>query len=365
MTDTVPFTDIRVDDETIDEVVSVLESGRFVKGPVLERFETKFADQCGVDHAVGVSSGTAALLLALKAAGIGPGDQVFVPGHTFFATVSPVVTLGADPVFVDIDPDTGTIDPDELAEAVEDADQPAATIPVHIYGGMADMSAINEIAAEHDLFVLEDSCQAHFGTREGQTAGSAGDAGAFSFYPSKNMTVAGDGGMVTTDNEQLAERMRALRNHGRDDDGEHVRLGLNYRLDETNAAVGLGQLERIRAWNESRHRAAQRYTKRLSDIDDVVTPYAPPEAFHVYHLYVIQVPDRERLAAFLNDRGIETSVHYETPAHQHPAIEAWAGETTLPRTESLVDRILSLPMHPRITDDEIDRVCAAIEEYYR
>lgn len=365
MTDTVPFTDIRVHDETIDDVVSVLESGRFVKGPLLERFEEQFAEECGVDHAVGVSSGTAALLLALKSAGIGPGDQVFVPGHTFFATVSPVVTLGAEPVFVDVDPDAGTIDPVELADAVEDADQPAAVVPVHIYGGMADMTAVNEIAAEHDLFVLEDACQAHFGTRDGETAGAAGDAGAFSFYPSKNMTVGGDGGMITTDNAQLADRMRALRNHGRNDDGEHVRLGLNYRLDETNAAVGLGQLDRIRTWNENRNQAAQRYTDQLSDIDEVVTPYAPPETFHVYHLYVIQVPDREQLAAYLSDHGIENSVHYETPAHQHSSIESWVGETTLPRTESLVDNILSLPMHPRIADEEIDRVCAAIEEYYR
>lgn len=365
MRDTVAFTDIRVADETIDEVVSVLESGRFVKGPVLERFEDRFAAECGVDHAVGVSSGTAALLLSLQAAGIGPGDQVFVPGHTFFATASPVITLGADPVFVDVDPETGTIDPDELADAAEDAEQPAGVIPVHIYGGMADMSAIDEVATEHDLFVLEDACQAHFATRDGETAGAAGDAGAFSFYPSKNMTVGGDGGMVTTDDEGLAQRMRALRNHGRNDDGEHVQLGLNYRLDETNAAVGLGQLERIRTWNEERNRAARRYTDRLSAIREVVTPYSPPEAFHVHHLYVIQVPDRDQLGAYLNDRGIETSIHYETPAHRHPVIEEAVGETTLPRTESLVDRILSLPMHPRITDEEIDRVCDAIEGYYQ
>lgn len=383
----VEFTEIGVTDGTIERVVEVLESGRYVKGPVLEEFESRFAEACGVDHAVGVANGTAALLLALQAAGIGPGDRVYVPGHSFFATVSPVLALGADPVFVDIDPDTYTMDPEALAAAVErdangsdpnDADTapaddgaedpigtPAAVVPVHIYGAMAEMDAIREVADEHDLFVLEDACQAHFATRDGETAGSAGDAGAFSFYPSKNMTVAGDGGMVTTDDAELAAEMRRFRNHGRGGDGVHATLGLNYRLDETNAAVGLAQLDRVQGFNERRNAAAARYTERLAEVEAVTTPLAPADAFHVYHLYVIQVPDRDGLREHLSDRGIDTGIHYDTALHDHPAVADHVGEVELPHAERLVDRIVSLPMHPEITDAEIDYVCESVAGYYQ
>ncbi len=363
MPDTVDFTDIRVSEDAIEAVEDVLRGGRYVKGPVVERFESAFAEECGVDHAVGVSSGTAAIRLALQAADVGPGDDVFVPGHTFFATVSPVLSLGANPVFVDVDSETYTMDPDSLADAAADAENPAAVIPVHIYGCLAEMGAIRSIADEHDLFVLEDACQAHFGDRGEDVAGAAGDAGAFSFYPSKNMTVAGDGGMVTTDDPDLAREMRELRNHGRDDAGTHLHLGLNYRLDETNAAVGIDQLERVRDWNERRNAAAQRYTERLADVDGVETPTEPDDAFHVYHLYVVQTDDRDGLREHLDDRGIGTGIHYETPAHRHPAVEDRTDPDTLPVTERLVDRIVSLPMHPRIEDDEVDTVCEAIAGY--
>ncbi len=361
----VDFTEVGVDADTIDDVVDVLESGRYVKGPVLERFEDRFAEKAGVDHAVGVSSGTAAILLALQAAGIGPGDDVFVPGHTFFATASPVLSLGANPVFVDIDPETYTMAPEELTTAVEDAENPAAVIPVHIYGGMADMQGIRAVADEHDMFVLADSCQAHFANRDGETAGSAGDAAAFSFYPSKNMTVAGDGGMVTTDDAELAAEMRRFRNHGRGDDGVHRSLGLNYRLDETSAAVGLGQLGNIERWNENRNVAAGRYTERLADVPEVTTPTAPEDGFHVYHLYVIQVPDRDALREHLADAGIDTGIHYDTPLHEHPAIEERVGDVELPRSEQLVENIVSLPMHPDISGPEVEYVARTIAEYYR
>lgn len=388
----VEFTEIGVTDGTIGRVVEVLESGRYVKGPVLEQFEERFAEACGVDHAVGVANGTAALLLALQAAGIGPGDRVYVPGHSFFATVSPVLALGAEPVFVDIDPDTYTMDPEALAAAVErdaathdaampdatsadatPADNetedppgtPAAVVPVHIYGAMAEMDAIRAIADEHDLFVLEDACQAHFATRDGETAGSAGDAGAFSFYPSKNMTVAGDGGMVTTNDAELAAEMRRFRNHGRGGDGVHATLGLNYRLDETSAAVGLAQLDRVQGFNERRNAAAARYTDRLVDVEAVTTPMAPDDAFHVYHLYVIQVPDRDGLREYLSDQGIDTGIHYDTALHDHPAVADHVGDVELPHAERLVDRIVSLPMHPGITDAEIDYVCEVVARYYQ
>lgn len=361
----VDFTDIYVDEDIIEAAVSVIESTRYVKGPELEAFENAFARRSGVDHAVGVSNGTAGILISLEAAGISEGDDVFVPGHTFFATVSPVLKLGANPVFVDIDPETYTMDPDKLEAAVKRADNPAGVVPVHIYGQMANMSAIQDIADSHDLQIVEDACQAHLAKREGHVAGTVGSAGAFSFYPSKNMTVAGDGGMLVTNDDDIAKRARELRNHGRDDEGEHVRLGLNYRMDEVRAAVGARQLKHVEEWNRGRNKAARKYTRRLSGIDEVTTPTEVEDAFHVYHLYVIQVPDRDGLQSYLEEQGVDTGIHYPTPAHEHEAVVNRCGETTLPETEALADRILSLPMHPRIADSEIEYVCDAIEDYYR
>ena len=366
MPDDVSFTDIYVDDAIVDRVSDVLDSQRYVKGPALETFEQRFADACGTDHAVGLSSGTAALLLSLQAAGIGDDDDVFVPGHTFYASVSPILELDANPVFVDIDPSTYTIDTDSLTEAIEAADAPEAVVPVHLYGQMAAMDDISALAAEYDVTVVEDACQAHFAERDGETAGTVGDAGAFSFYPSKNMTVAGDGGMLVTDRDDIAERACQLRNHGRDETGTHQTLGLNYRMDETNAAVGIEQLKQVQDWNHQRNAAAQQYTDRLSDIEPVITPTAADDGLHVYHLYVIQVPavDRDDLRTFLDDHGIETGIHYETPAHQHPSVADRITDVSLPETERLCDRIISLPMHPRLTDADIDHVCTTIERFF-
>jgi dTDP-4-amino-4,6-dideoxygalactose transaminase len=365
MTDAPSFTDIYVDEETVDAVADVLRSGRYVKGPVVERFERRFASACGVDHAVAVGSGTDAILLALKGAGVGEGDEVIVPGHTFFATVSPVLHLGATPRFVDIDPETYTMDPAALAAAAEES-APTAVVPVHIYGGMAEMSRITDLADEYDLTVVEDACQAHFATREGATAGTVGDAGAFSFYPTKNMTVAGDGGMLVTDDERIARRARRLRNHGRGEEGSHRSLGLNHRMSEVHAAVGVRQLDHVRDWGRARATAARRYTERLDAVEEVVTPTPPPDGDHVYHLYVIQVPAeaRDDLRAALDDAGIDTGIHYPTPAHEHPPVVERVGEVSLPRTERLCDRIVSLPIHPRISREEVDRVCDAVEAFF-
>jgi dTDP-4-amino-4,6-dideoxygalactose transaminase len=366
MRDRVGFTDIYVDDDIVERVAETLRSTRYVKGERVETFERRFAAKCGAEHAVAVDSGTAAILLSLRAAGVGEGDEVFVPGHTFFATVSPVLELGATPVFVDVDPETYTIDTAALAAAIERADSPEAVVPVHIYGQMADVAEIGTLADEHGLAVIEDACQAHFASRDGITAGTAGTAGAFSFYPSKNMTVAGDGGMLVTNDGEIAERARRYRNHGRDGDGIHRELGLNHRMDEIAATVGLEQLEHVVAWNEARAAAAARYDHRLGPHPSVTTPAVADRADHVYHLYVVQVPadHRDPLRSFLEDQGIDTGVHYPTPAHRHPAVTERVDTPSLPVTETLCERIVSLPMHPRIDDAEVDRVCAAIEGYF-
>jgi len=366
MTEQVPFTDVYVDDDIVERATEVLETRRYVKGPRVEALEAEFADTCDVDHAVGVSSGTAALYLPMKASGIGEGDTVLVPGHTFFATVSPVVELGADPVFVDVDPATYTIDETDLARKAAAHDDAAAVAPVHLYGQPAAMGPITTIADRYDLAVFEDACQAHGATYRGDPVGGLGTAGCFSFYPSKNMTVAGDGGMLVTDDDDVARAARELRNHGRDDDGNHVRLGLNHRMDEVSAAVGLEQLSHLADWNADRAAAADRYRERLADVGPVTLPTVREDATHVYHLFVVQVPEREALRDYLDERGIDTGLHYDPPVHRTPAMREYLDEEpTLPETDRLCDRILSLPMHPRITDEEIDRVAEEIRRFYR
>jgi len=360
----VPFTDIHMDDSTVDAVTDVLESGRYVKGPQVERFEDEFAKECGTMHAVGVNSGTSAILLGFKSIGVGEGDEVFVPAHTYFASVSPILSLGATPVFVDVHRDTYTMDPDDLVEKVAESDAAKAIVPVHLYGQMADMDRIADIAEENDLRVVADACQAHLAERDGRKAGSIADVGAFSFYPSKNMTVAGDGGMLVTDDNEIARRAQAFRNHGRDEEGVHRYLGLNHRMSETLAAVGREQLKHVGEWNEGRRSAAETYAERLRDIEEVVVPEEDDANEHVYHLYVVQVPDRDGLREFLDDNGIDTGIHYPTPAHEHPAVAERIGETTVEFAEALCDRIVSLPMHPRITEKEVDYVCDRIDEYY-
>jgi dTDP-4-amino-4,6-dideoxygalactose transaminase len=365
MGDSVSFTDVRLEESTIDRAAEALRSGRYVKGPLVERFEEAFAEYCGTEHAVGVASGTDALSLALQAAGVVSGDEVFVPGHTFFATASPVLELGAEPVFVDVDPVSYTMRPPDLESKVRAADDPAAVVPVHLYGHPASMGAIRDVASDHDLALVADACQAHGAAYDGDRVGSIGDVGCFSFYPSKNMTVAGDGGMVATDDPDLARAIRMRRNHGRNDQGQHVRLGLNHRMGEVQAAVGIEQLAGLDAANEKRRAAGARYEDRLADVDEVTVPDERADAHHVYHLYVVQVPDRDDLQATLESAGIGTGIHYETPLYDHPAVRRRLDTTpSLTRTELLTDRILSLPMHPGLDASAVERVCDEIRRHY-
>jgi len=365
MVDNVPFTDIYLDDEMVDDVADVLRSGRHVKGPVVERFENEFAAATGVEHAVGVSNGTASLLLAMKALGIKGGNEVFAPAHTYFATVSPALELGADLTFVDVDEQRYTMDPELLRDAVAASDDPAAIAVTHMHGQPADMDPIMTVADEFDIPVIEDAAQAHLATYGDDIVGSIGDVGCFSFYPTKNMTVGGDGGMITTDDAEIATQLRALRNHGRNDTGEHVELGLNYRLDETNGAIWLRQLEHLPEWSEDRRRVARAYDERLKEIDSIVIPYAPADSTHVYHHYAVQVPAGERAAfrAFLDERGVDTDIHYDQVVHEQPAVRDRVSEVSAPVAESYCARTVSLPMHPRLTDAEIDYVVETIAAY--
>ena len=353
------FSEMYVDSEIKKAAEHVLESGRYIKGDNLRQFEREFADFCDAKYAVGVSSGTSAILLSLMALGIKKGDEVVVPSHTFIATASPVKFLGATPVYVDIDPVTYTIDPEKIESKI--TENTKAIIPVHLYGHPANMGPITELAEKNGIMVIEDSCQAHAAEYRGKKTGSMGDMAVFSFFPSKNMTVAGDGGIITTTNEELADKVSMLRDHGRKGKYVHEMLGLNLRLSEIPAAIGREQLKHLNDWTDRRRNAAEKYNKLLEGM--VETPTEAEWAKHVYHLYVIQIADRDGLGRYLNEQGISTGIHYPIPVHRQPCMEA--GEIRLPVTDACVDRILSLPMHPQLTDEQIGYVAEKIQEWVK
>ena len=346
-----------VDERIRQAVVEVLDSGQYIKGQKLETFEQNFAAFCHTRYAIGVSSGTSAILLSLMALGIGAGDEVIVPSHTFIATASPSVFLGAKPVYADIDPETYTIDPAEVRSKI--TPRTKVIIPVHLYGHTCDMDAVNGLAREHGLYVIEDACQAHGATYRGRRAGSLADVACFSFYPAKNMTVLGDGGMATTNDEELALRIRMMADHGRTEKYVHELLGLNFRMSEVHAAVGIEQLKHVDEWNDRRREIAAQYNRLLRGLE-VVTPNEKEWAGHVYYMYVIRLKQRDKLALYLKGKGIQTGIHYPVPLHRQPCVRS---DISLPVTEKYVDEILSLPMHPQLTDAEVEYVASCVREF--
>lgn len=345
-------------DEITDAVESVLESQWFVLGDEVNQFERHFAEYIGCQHAVGVNSGSDALQIALESLGVGSGDEVILPSHTFVATANAVMKTGANPVFVDIDPDTYCIDPDEVRSAV--TEKTAAVIPVHLYGQPADIESIQSICEQNDIAIVEDACQAHGSTYDGQTVGSFGDIGCFSFYPTKNLGAYGDGGAIVTDNDELATRIAEIRNVGQSSKYRHEHVGFNSRLDELQAAVLNVKLERLDDWNRRRSEAAAIYDELLDGV--VTTPTTRNNAEHVYHLYVIRTENRDSLREYLDERDIGTLIHYPTPIHEQPAYQEYS-DVSLPVTERIAEQIVSLPMHPWIEPDEIERVVRHIEAF--
>jgi len=349
-----------VDDAIRQAVIEVLESGQYVKGENGQNFEREFANFCGTKYAIGVSSGTSAILLSLKAIDLRENDEVIVPSHTFIATASPVKFLGATPIYADIDPDIYTIDPADIKRRI--TPKTKAIIPVHLYGHPCDMDAILDIARQHDLCIIEDACQAHGAEYKGKKVGGIGDIGCFSFFPSKNMTVLGEGGMVVTNDETVAERISALRDHGRRQKYIHEMLGLNLRLSEIHAAIGRQQLKHVEEWNAKRRTIAAHYNTSLRNLNNVITPLEREWAKHVYHLYVIRTEQRDKLAAHLQREGIATGIHYPVPVHKQPCMES---EAYLPITEKCASQVLSLPMHPQLTEDEVEYICDKIRGFWR
>ncbi len=348
-----------VEEELKEAFARLLRTSAYTLGTEVEQFEAEFADYSEATHCVGVSSGTSALSLVLRAAGIGPGDEVIVPAHTFIASALGAVHAGATPVLCEVDEATGLIDPEAARAAI--TSRTAAIVAVHLYGQTCDMDPINEIASAGGLFVLEDAAQAHGALYKGRRAGSLGDAAAFSFYPSKNLGALGDGGAVCTDDEVLAARLRRLRNLGQRTKGDHVELGYNERLDGLQAALLRVKLSHLDAWNDARRAHAQRYTELLSA--DVTLLEERPENQCVYHLMPARFHDRDAMAAALRARDIETGIHYAPAMDAHPALVDIATVTgEIPIAQAWAAEELSLPMHPDLTDEEVERVAEAVTE---
>jgi dTDP-4-amino-4,6-dideoxygalactose transaminase len=361
----VPFNDLLAAQRELggdieNAVTRVVESGWYLLGPELEKFEREFASFCGTRHCVGVGSGLSAIELALRAAGVGPGDEVIVPAYTWVATWLAVTRTGARPVAVDVDEATYNLDPDLIGAAI--TDRTAAIVPVHLRGEPAEMAAIEAIAAAAGLLVIEDAAQAHGARYHGRRVGSLGHAGAFSFYPTKNLGTIGDGGAVTTDDDELAERVRLLRNYGMRNRYEIEESGVNSRLAEIQAAVLRAKLPHLDAWNWARCSLAEIYLGAYREHDAISVPTPPSEADPVWHLFVIGHSDRDSCARALAERGIATLVHYPRLPHTVDPYRAKWAEGSFPVAERLSEAALSLPLYPQLDPAACERVAGAVLE---
>jgi dTDP-4-amino-4,6-dideoxygalactose transaminase len=336
----------------------VLEGGQFVLGSEVAAFEQEFAAYCGAAECIALNSGTSALHLALLAAGIGPGDEVITVSFTFVASVAAVIYAGARPVLVDIDPRSFTMDPAAIEAAI--TPRTKAILPVHLYGQPADMDPIMEVARRHGLLVIEDAAQAHGAKYKGRPVGSIGEIACFSFYPGKNLGAYGEGGAVTTSNAEYARTIRMLRDWGQDRKYHHVLRGFNYRMEAFQGAILRVKLRHLERWTEARRAIINKYNQLLAG-SAVERPLEMPWARHVYHLYTLQTGRRDNLQEALQQKGIQTGIHYAVPAHLQPAY-ANLGYTrhSLPQSEKAAEEVLSLPLYPEMTEDQIETVARAV-----
>lgn len=361
----IPIARPALGEEELKAIRRVLESGILAHGPEVEEFEREFAEYVGVDYAVAVANGTAALDLVLKAYGIRPGDEVVTTPFTFIATANAVLYQGAKPVFADIDPKTYNIDPNSVLEAI--TPRTKAVIAVDLFGQPADMRALREIAEDRRLALIEDAAQAHGAEFEGRKAGSLGDAAIFSFYATKNMTT-GEGGMVVTNDRRVAERVKLLRDHGQAEKYLHVELGYNLRMTSLQAAIGRVQLRKLDRLNEARRANARFLTEGLSKVRGITPPYEDPRCKHVYHQYVVRVEDefplrRDELKAFLESRGVGAAVHYPIPVHRQPLYRKLGyPQDICPNAIEASGRVLSLPVHPLLSRSDLEYVVECVRE---
>ena len=363
----VPFLDLKSQNDSVQKEISssldaVFDQSAFAGGPFVEKFEREFAEFCGSPHMIGVSSGTAALWIALKCLGVGDGDEVLTVPNSFIATAEAISLCGAVPVFVDVDENTYTMDPALVEQAI--TPRTRAVVPVHLYGRTADMDPILEIARKHDLIVVEDAAQAHGAEYKGRRAGSMGHAGCFSFYPGKNLGACGEAGAIATADPELADRMKAFRDHGQTQKYFHKTVGWNTRMDGIQGAILSVKLKRLEDWNSKRRTNARAYASLLREVYGVVPPAEAPYSEHVFHLYVARVGDRDGLVRSLREAGIACGIHYPVPIHRQEAY-AHLGlpEGTFPVTEGYVREILSLPMYPELRFDQIEYVVDKVKAF--
>ena len=356
----IPLSRPPVDDEIKAAVIAAIDSRQYILGPECRAFEKEFAAYNGSRHAVLTSSATAAIWMGLKAFGVKSSDEVLVPAHTAFPTIEAICFAGATPIFVDVD-DSYTVDLNDAAAKV--TPRTVGFVPVHLYGHPANLCGVLDLCAARSLWLLEDCAQAHGAAWQGKKVGSFGRAGIFSFYPSKNLTVMGDGGLLVTEDDEVAARCRRIRDHGRQNKDIHVEIGFNLRFNDIQAAVGRVLLRRLDAMNDHRRKLAARYAAGLAGLP-LGLPAETPGARHVYHLYVVRTSRRAELAAFLKDKGIASGIHYPVASHQQPAV-AYLKPGVLEHTERLVNEILSLPISAGHTEAEIDQVVAATRSFFK
>jgi dTDP-4-amino-4,6-dideoxygalactose transaminase len=361
----IPLVDLKrqyqdIKEEILAEIGQALEGMQLFLGKNVQAFESGFATYCGTEFAIGVGSGTEALHLSLLACGVGPGDEVITVSNTFIATVEAIALVGARPLFVDIQPESYNIDPSQIERRI--SRRTKAIIPVHLYGHPANMGPIMELAQAYKIKVIEDACQAHGAEYQGRRTGSLGDAGCFSFYFTKNLGAYGEAGMIVTADPDIAEKCRMLRDHGQSVKYHHHMVGINSRLDEIQAAVLRVKLPHLDDWNEKRRNLAQTYENSLPTT--VVKPKEMPWARHVYHLYVIRTKEREQLRNWLETYGIATGMHYPIPIHLQEAYRGHDGsDAYLPITERVAQEILSLPIYPEMSTEEVGYVCNCVREF--
>ena len=366
---TIPFVDLKAQYRALkpdmDEAIqSVLDRAAFILGPETTKFENAFAAYIGVKHAVGVCSGTDALEMALRGCGIAAGDEVLTVANTYIATCEAISLAGAEVRWVDCDPKTYNMDASQLEKAI--TPRTKGIMPVHLYGQPADMDPIMAVARKHGLRVIEDCAQSHGALYKGRKTGTFGDAACFSFYPGKNLGAYGDAGAVVTNDDALADEVRLLRNDGQRQKYIHLRVGACHRLDNLQAAVLGVKLPHLDGWNRNRRRVAKWYDEKLKSVPNLVTPYCPDTVEAVYHLYVVQVPNRDEVQKRLEADGIETGIHYPIPLHEQPAYAHLGHKPEdFPASHALGPRILSLPMFPEMTEEQVDRVVERLKAALR
>ena len=362
----VPFLDLKSQNGAVwaelrDTVESVVLEAQFILGPHVESFERSFAAFCGAKHCVGLNNGTTALHMGLLAFDIGPGDEVITTPHSWISTSWGIAYAGATPVFVDIDTRSYNLDPMLIEAAI--TPRTKAILPVHLYGQACDMTALRDICNRHNLRLIEDAAQAHGARHEGRTVGSIGDAGCFSFYPGKNLGAFGEAGAVTTDSDQIAARIRRLRDHAQDGRHNHVEIGYNTRMEGLQGAVLDGKLKHLPEWTRRRREHAEFYLQELEGVSGLALPHVADPLSHVWHLFVILVEERDQFRAALDKRGVATGLHYPTPIPYQPAFRHLKYERgQFPVTEDVMSRCVSLPMFPELTHEQREYVVAAIRE---